>query len=363
MISLSGTTLVFERELTNDAPRLGPAPIGTKQLEYSHLVALAQDRVPNYTLESIDMRSRERRLVTLTFVNNNRHQVLYFDSYTDRLVHQTDLERDHGVMVFLERLHNELLGGRRGAIANGLGAGLLSLMCITGIVLWWPGKRIWRRALTVDWRARWRRINFDLHSSVGFWTLILVAMWAFSGLYFIFPDAIQKALRLFPPPVAAKESTWKPDDKILSVNKYLEEAARQFPKDELAYLYTDLARPGGQISVFLSRDPAVTLTLEEDIVRLDPATASVLWTESSDRWSPVEKVFMGSYAVHFGNFGGTIFKVIWLVLGLTISLLTITGFLMWWNRLLRKKWELYARPRYVVQRTRADRGIFAGRSK
>ena len=42
--------------------------------------------------------------------------------------------------------------------------------------------------------------------------------------------------------------------------------------------------------------------------------------------------------LHFGNFGGAPVKVLWVILGLAPSLLSVTGFLMWWNRSLAKKW-------------------------
>jgi uncharacterized iron-regulated membrane protein len=40
-------------------------------------------------------------------------------------------------------------------------------------------------------------------------------------------------------------------------------------------------------------------------------------------------------AVHVGNFGGWPVKVIWVVLGLAPPVLFITGFIMWWHRVLR----------------------------
>ena len=76
-----------------------------------------------------------------------------------------------------------------GAIADGIGGALLFLMALSGMVLWWPGVRAWKRALRINWRARWAGLNFDLHRTFGFWCFLLVAMWGITGAYFIFPDA------------------------------------------------------------------------------------------------------------------------------------------------------------------------------
>jgi uncharacterized iron-regulated membrane protein len=39
--------------------------------------------------------------------------------------------------------------------------------------------------------------------------------------------------------------------------------------------------------------------------------------------------------LHVGSFGGNAIRVAWLVLGLAPPLLFVTGFLMWWTRVVR----------------------------
>ncbi|HEX5046152.1 MAG TPA: PepSY-associated TM helix domain-containing protein [Gammaproteobacteria bacterium] len=41
--------------------------------------------------------------------------------------------------------------------------------------------------------------------------------------------------------------------------------------------------------------------------------------------------------LHTGSFGGWPVKIPWFVLGLAPPLLVVTGVLMWWNRVVRKK--------------------------
>lgn len=45
-------------------------------------------------------------------------------------------------------------------------------MCLAGLILWWPGVVRWTRTLVVDFTRGWRRIVFDAHSAVGFWTVL-----------------------------------------------------------------------------------------------------------------------------------------------------------------------------------------------
>jgi uncharacterized iron-regulated membrane protein len=95
-------------------------------------------------------------------------------------------------------LHENLLTGSTGRIVNGIGAISLALLCLTGAAIWWPGTKYWRRSLTIEWRAHFARINWDLHSALGFWCLIFVTMWGLSGIYLVFPNQFGRVLFLDP---------------------------------------------------------------------------------------------------------------------------------------------------------------------
>jgi uncharacterized iron-regulated membrane protein len=99
---------------------------------------------------------------------------------------------------WLVHLHASLYAGSRGYVLNGIGAFSLILLCLTGAVIWWPGRAHWRRSLTVEWSARFPRINWDVHSAFGFWFLAFVAMWGVSGLSLSTPQLFDVLFRLDP---------------------------------------------------------------------------------------------------------------------------------------------------------------------
>lgn len=88
----------------------------------------------------------------------------------------------------LVKLHSNLLMGSIGRTINGVGAASLTLLCLTGAFIWWQGIKNWRRGLTVSWKANFARIQWDLHSALGFWCFPFIFVWAISGAYFAFPD-------------------------------------------------------------------------------------------------------------------------------------------------------------------------------
>ncbi len=110
---------------------------------------------------------------------------------------------------WLVNLHENLLAGDRGRLVNGLGAICVTTVCLTGAIIWWPGRNNWRRSLTVNWRSRFARFNWDAHSALGFWCFLFILMWGISAIYFSFPDAFN-AVR------AQLDSRDRYTDRILS---------------------------------------------------------------------------------------------------------------------------------------------------
>jgi|ERR1700733_9608508 uncharacterized iron-regulated membrane protein len=90
---------------------------------------------------------------------------------------------------WMAEFHDHLGGGRTGLLVNGFGAVAITLMCLTGAVIWWPGRTRWRRSLTLHRGVGSRRFIWDLHSMLGFWLLLLILMWSVTGIYFAFPAA------------------------------------------------------------------------------------------------------------------------------------------------------------------------------
>jgi uncharacterized iron-regulated membrane protein len=109
------------------------------------------------------------------------------------IVYRNELERTPSLVSSVEwivNLHENLLFGTNGRFVNGICAISLVSLCLSGAIIWWPGIAHWRRALTLNWRSAFPRFSWDLHSALGFWGFLLVLMWATSGLYFAFPDAV-----------------------------------------------------------------------------------------------------------------------------------------------------------------------------
>ncbi|MEO8306678.1 MAG: PepSY-associated TM helix domain-containing protein [Pseudomonadota bacterium] len=91
-------------------------------------------------------------------------------------------------VTWLARFHGELLAGKAGLRWNGVGAVAVALICLTGAILWWPGKSGWWRRMSVRTAASGSRFVWELHHTLGFWAFLIIFVWALTGIYFAFPD-------------------------------------------------------------------------------------------------------------------------------------------------------------------------------
>jgi uncharacterized iron-regulated membrane protein len=113
------------------------------------------------------------------------------------IVYRNELSRRYSI-EWIVNLHENLLSGSTGRLANGIGAICLTSLGLTGAIIWWPGIRNWRRSLTVNWRAHLARLSWDLHSALGFWYLFFILVWGISGIYFSFPQPFNAFFLLDP---------------------------------------------------------------------------------------------------------------------------------------------------------------------
>ena len=167
-------------------------------------------------------------------------------------------------VLWLVRLHDDLLMDRPdGPWWNGLLSLVFTLTVLTGAIVWWPGISRWKRSLGVKVSAGWRRFNWDLHSALGFWLFLFMAMWGISGWYLGMPDPLTNLM----------ERISDPDE----------------PFGE---------RPGDITLEWLAR-------------------------------------------LHFGRWRNPVWgpwlKAVWALIGIVPAVMFITGVIMWWNRVVRRR--------------------------
>lgn len=244
----------------------------------------------------------------------------------------------------VQELHISLLIPSRGLgrMWNGVGAAFLLLLNATGMVIWWPGIRNWRRALKVDFERNWRRINFDLHVAVGFWTILIASFWAVSGIYFGWPRQIFQFVNSLSPVVSARPPAISvvpySDTPELDLRSLVQQAYKIDPGTELG----GIAFPYGRrapLSILMRRRSSPGYEYV-DTMYFNPYSGGYISTwrygvnQSLGDW-----IVWSQVPLHFGTYWGLGVKIVWAAAGLAIPLLAVTGLLMYWNRALRRTWK------------------------
>ena len=199
--SLSGSAVVFRRELMRvlvNRPQVSAHDATTPRLTEAELGAAARRAFPDYTVTKVWMGRNGERPIDIWMSRGRDQQKHLFDPYTGADLGET-IPPGVRTLDWLVSLHDDLLSGFTGRTINGVGAIVLVVLCISGVLIWWPGTAAWRRGLGVQWRAGWKRVNFDLHSAIGFWSFLFVFMWALSGVYLVFPHPFMAVVDFLDP--------------------------------------------------------------------------------------------------------------------------------------------------------------------
>ena len=202
-ISVTGSVLVYWNELYRAAT---PQPIVSRasgpRLTEQQLVAAAQRSYPGYRVSKITRASNLDLAVGISLQRGDQLKHRLFDPRTGRDLGDA-VPTGMRLVAFVLDLHDNLLAGPAGRTVNGIGAFAVLAVAISGIAIWWPGIKTWRRGLTLHRGVGWKRFTWHLHSMIGFWSFGFVLIFGLSGIYLCFSEPIQEwADRLQPVTVA-----------------------------------------------------------------------------------------------------------------------------------------------------------------
>jgi uncharacterized iron-regulated membrane protein len=129
----------------------------------------------------------------------------------------------------------------------------------------------------------------------------------------------------------------------------VDEARRQAPNQQVARVVV----PSSDKAAFLVQfSPVAPTPLGADLhsVYLDQYSGATLTPATAPGRTVGDIVMAWVAPLHVGNFGGMGVRIAWLILGLAPPVLFVTGFLMWWTRVVRARWIRIAQPAAEIAR-------------
>ena len=363
VILLSGVALVFQPELDKlFHPSLYKSTPSSNPITPTEAIRAVKEQEPDFPVGDTVVRNRgvyevySPNFVRQAHVDPGTGEVLGVGSHQSGVLgflgnlHMCGLTCKHypGYVGFLhDRVR--ILGNplNIGSLCLCVAALVLVLLCISGLILWWPGIKRMARGFKVRRGGGTYKTNYDLHKVVGFAAIPFLLFWAITGAGFelkqiedawyavtpgdepkrdfvpfeskpgsgngITPGQAERLATAAVPGSKSISITLPADDKKAYYDVWI-----QHDWDSLAtYTWP------GNTEVGVDQHSGKTKILYGDPDESRPAS-QVLWTE----WL---------FAGHSGFLFGPLPRVVWLLFGLTPLLLAITGTTVWWIRRRKRK--------------------------
>ncbi|HEU4470866.1 MAG TPA: PepSY-associated TM helix domain-containing protein [Flavisolibacter sp.] len=349
VVSITGCLYVFEEEWRQLVQHkyLHVDKAAGQRRSITELAAAVSKAYPAQQITQV--RFLEEKDAAFVF-HTKKELAISVDPYSGKIIGHRDLNKDFMSVVLDIHLH--LLMGKTGAEIVRWNVLIFFILCISGLIVWWPKqKRFLKQALTIKWKTKNRkRLNWDLHSVLGFYALFVLLIISLTGIFWVFDTA--KSLVS----AATGSPVWKAP-KLQSVPGTLK---KENPLDS-AYNYASLQHPGAS-QVFLTVPPdslapirilfryPYAIVRKQTTLWFDQYNLVNLHTDSYKQYTRYEYVSRSIYDFHTGRIRalGIGSKIIYFLASLFAASLPVTGFLIWWGR--RKKTKKPSAVNTVIKR-------------
>lgn len=335
---LTGSVLVFREEIeTVVYPELMKSEPRDERVSLQTVLERVQHAYPEDKPFFIRM-PRTPEQTYLIKMNSAHDLFVYVDPYSSMILGE---HRQADTFTgWISLLHTELLSGDLGEIILGVSALLLIGMSITGLILWWPKKGKYLSGFKIKWTAHWNRKNFDIHRASGIYAVIFLLLTAFSGASLVFNQTainLINTITLSPPRNATPLSD-------------IRHAHMSRPPLDMILQQADTMITATTTWVNFPRKPGAPLVVRKKLdeefhpngrsfVYFDQYSGKVLHMENAMKAPLGTRVYSTLYPIHIGAIGGTLTRVLQVIVGLSPLILFTTGYFIWWNKRKAKRYN------------------------
>jgi uncharacterized iron-regulated membrane protein len=330
---LSGTTgsvIVFSKAIDGLLnPHLLRVPVQDGPIRIDDVLRSAQQAMSGEAPNFVYMPQAPDGAVEVLFKDSGMR--IYADPHSAQVVgtrHPND-----SLTGFLIDLHVHLLAGKTGEQIlgwSGTGAILLSVL---GIVLWWPKPGRWKQALAVKWQAGAFRVWFDTHRVVGAVAVVFIVMTAVTGsalaLYEIVTEPVLIGLTGKGTRQPAPKSSSSREARA-SIDAMLAQAGAMFPDARITRI-TLPSKADGAVGVRLRLNGEIH-QFGRSFVWFDQYDGKILRVDNALTAHRAIQIQSWLFPLHTGTYGGIMTQWLQVLVGLSLSFLTMSGAWLWFKR-------------------------------
>lgn len=381
---ITGTTLAFYKELDawlnprlfkvveRAQPVLGPDALAARiSAAYpdSYITLMTLDRRPG---QSVRARIAANPGAKIEKTGSAAWTEIFLDPFDGQLLGGRErgvlhADRAH-LMPFLYKLHYTLyIPGHWGEWLFGIAALVWVFDCFVGFYLtlpksangtanrsWWER---WRPAWQIKRGASATRLNFDLHRANGLWFWAVLLVLAFTSVYFnLTAEVFRPVVSLFSPlaPEVAEVApmlSQQPRPTRISYGQAIELARASLSPKARKMEPSYIGLTAGATGVYRVRFADVgrgdvNWHFRTELLYIDGEGGKTVLQRGHHLGSSGDKFLTWQYPMHSGQLFGLWGRVFIAAVGLVVTLLSITGIILWLKKLNHRQ------PRPARQATR-----------
>lgn len=234
------------------------------------------------------------------------------------------------------QLHFTLLSGEIGQTLVAVGAVLLLVSIVTGLILWWPLTRHWSQALALRFLSNPVRLIFDIHKVFSLYPSLVLAAVLLSGVSMNLNELFVRVTQWFSPStrdVPARLVSGS-DAGGLSIDpvEAWQIAVSRYPGGDLYGIFPPLT-PTGVYLVSHRHVPELSRFWSERWIAIDQYSGAIVDVRAPDTRRTAGETFLGwQWPLHSGQAFGWTGRVLVFLSGLACPVIYGTGVLMWWRK-------------------------------
>lgn len=346
IIAITGCIYAFQKEIQDMTQpfrfvEAQPRPF----LPPSILKAAADAKLPSKHVHGVQYYGPDRAVEVIYYnIDPEYFYLVYVNPYTAEVLKVKDMSADF--FNFILKGHFYLwLPPEIGQPVVATATLVFVVMLVSGIVLWWPRrKKDAKQRFRIKWKARWRRVNYDLHNVLGFYAWSIALIFALTGLVWgfqWFADGLyavaggEKSLEYTEP---LSDTTRIYSGEQPAIDAVFAEMQRLYPTAEAIEVHI----PESTVSpVGASANPDAGTYWKMDYRYFDQYTLAELPVDHIyGRFSEnkaADKLIRMNYDIHTGAVLGLPGKILAFFASLICASLPVTGVYIWWGRRKKEK--------------------------
>ncbi|MFE9021024.1 PepSY-associated TM helix domain-containing protein [Streptomyces sp. NPDC007808] len=322
-------------------------PVGDEKLPISQQVAAARKAHPEGTISAIrpspqDDASTRVMLSGVKGVDADHTLAVFVDPYTAEVRGALEQYGSTGALplrTWIDEFHRDLHLGDTGRLYSELAASWLWVIAAGGLVLWFSRRRALRKVRGTSGRRR----TLGLHGTVGVWAAIGFLFLSATGLTWSAYaganiDELRTSLGQATPSVSASAGgdhgghgaatgSGGSGEHGVGLDKVLSAARAEGLGDPV-----EIVPPADTSSAYVVKQVQRSWPTKQDSAAIDPATGEVIDVLRFSDYPVLAKLTRWGIDLHTGVLFGLANQIALMLLALSLILLIVWGYRMWWQR-------------------------------